>query len=485
MISFASWKPKDLLVTSLRLDPHNPRIPSAGMDLSERDLIAELVEHDRVYELAKSIAETGYHPIEALIVVEENGQKYVVEGNRRLAALKLLLSPEAAPDRNSENRFQRLSHRSDPKLLRKVAVVVAPSRSAAAPVIMARHTQAQVADWKPLMRAKFFWNLALSGLTVDEIVEGYRVPSHEVASAVRTYTMYSIACRLPLPDEVARKVRDPRQFPITTLQRMYESPLVRQFLGIRFDDDKYLVGAISKEEFKKAYSKLVTDIAGKKVGSRQLNKTDQMEQYLDGFGDSAPDRRKRGSFTAQSLLAGEMPAVVRTRPRKALTPRKKRTATGIVPTGFSCDVKDQRVNDFCEELKKISVVTCPNAAALMFRTFLELSLGYYLRRTGHLRKLRELIRKKDKGQIRPNWHPSLRDMLNYVADSSTGIIDNALLLRAVDQFRSAQKTISLDSLNLYVHNPYVPPDETALRGFWTRLKDLFEILLAPGDERGS
>ena len=99
MKSYAKWKERSILVTSLLLDTLNPRLPIADKSLSQAELIEELVVHDDVYSLAKSIAEKGYYPGESLIGIQENGKKCILEGNRRLAALKLLISPAAAPER--------------------------------------------------------------------------------------------------------------------------------------------------------------------------------------------------------------------------------------------------------------------------------------------------------------------------------------------------------------------------------------------------
>ncbi len=69
MKSYAKWKDSELSVTRLFLDPLNPRLPIADMSLSQADLIEELVVHDDVYGLAKSITEKGYYPGESLIGV--------------------------------------------------------------------------------------------------------------------------------------------------------------------------------------------------------------------------------------------------------------------------------------------------------------------------------------------------------------------------------------------------------------------------------
>jgi len=51
-----------------------------------------------VDELALSIAASGYFDYEPLFATEENGKWYVIEGNRRLAAVKLLLDAQKRKD---------------------------------------------------------------------------------------------------------------------------------------------------------------------------------------------------------------------------------------------------------------------------------------------------------------------------------------------------------------------------------------------------
>jgi hypothetical protein len=109
MNDYRDWPERTMNVTSLYLDSRNPRIPHATGDIKQRELAAQLLEHDRVYELAKDITEQGYFPTEVLIGVEEGGRKVIVEGNRRLAALKLLLSPEFAPSKYQKKSAIALS----------------------------------------------------------------------------------------------------------------------------------------------------------------------------------------------------------------------------------------------------------------------------------------------------------------------------------------------------------------------------------------
>ena len=87
-------------VDELFFDHHNPRLAEYGIDdqTPDADILSLLWEAMDVRELVQSIAASGFFPHEALIVAEEGGKKIVIEGNRRLAAVKTLLSPSIASD---------------------------------------------------------------------------------------------------------------------------------------------------------------------------------------------------------------------------------------------------------------------------------------------------------------------------------------------------------------------------------------------------
>jgi len=81
-------------LTELHLDPSNYRLPE-GLDIEdEKDLSAYLELHYDLDEIGISIAAEGFRPEEPLIVVKEDNNLVVVEGNRRLATMKLLTDPE-------------------------------------------------------------------------------------------------------------------------------------------------------------------------------------------------------------------------------------------------------------------------------------------------------------------------------------------------------------------------------------------------------
>ena len=85
-------------VDTLRLDYANPRLIGEREFASDEVIIARLHSAADLDELLQSIAANGYMDIEPLIVMRDsdssNSELIVLEGNRRLAALRLLREPD-------------------------------------------------------------------------------------------------------------------------------------------------------------------------------------------------------------------------------------------------------------------------------------------------------------------------------------------------------------------------------------------------------
>ncbi|MGH6690281.1 MAG: hypothetical protein ACREF4_06350 [Gammaproteobacteria bacterium] len=77
----------------LQLDSRNPRL-RAPANADQSTLLKMLWEDGALDELALSIAHNSYFSTEPLFAVIEGGKHVVVEGNRRLATVKLLRDPE-------------------------------------------------------------------------------------------------------------------------------------------------------------------------------------------------------------------------------------------------------------------------------------------------------------------------------------------------------------------------------------------------------
>src|SRR5215471_14913821 len=78
-------------VSKLNLDPKNPRLAGQHLNIEDQVEITRLLWQERaVNELVASIAANEYWQHEVLFATTEAGRLVVIEGNRRLAAVKLL-----------------------------------------------------------------------------------------------------------------------------------------------------------------------------------------------------------------------------------------------------------------------------------------------------------------------------------------------------------------------------------------------------------
>ena len=91
-------------VSELVFDRKNPRLPEFDLsnDAEESEVVRVLWEAMDVRELVLSIAASGFFQHEPLIVMREHERNVVIEGNRRLAAVRILLDPTLAEELRAE-----------------------------------------------------------------------------------------------------------------------------------------------------------------------------------------------------------------------------------------------------------------------------------------------------------------------------------------------------------------------------------------------
>ena len=147
-------------VSQLLLDEENPRLPSS-VDRTQQAMLDYIANTTAIEELMDAIAENGYFPGEPLIVVKhktESGKYTVVEGNRRLTALKLLQDPSncSAPGLRMRDIAAKAKHKPA-----SVPVIECQNLKIVLPYLGFRHITG-IKQWEPLAKARYieqFFNL--------------------------------------------------------------------------------------------------------------------------------------------------------------------------------------------------------------------------------------------------------------------------------------------------------------------------------------
>lgn len=83
-------------IEDLNHDLNNPRLPKSLHSKNIKDIYEYMIMQADVISLIEAMGKNGFFPGEPIIVVEEEGTYKVIEGNRRLTAVKLINDPSLA-----------------------------------------------------------------------------------------------------------------------------------------------------------------------------------------------------------------------------------------------------------------------------------------------------------------------------------------------------------------------------------------------------
>src|ERR1700710_1599037 len=128
-----AYKPLPIVevdVAKLRLDLANYRIPIAPDD--EDAALNYLFASEDVLEQIKLFLRDGYFDNEVPIAVKEDGAYVVLEGNRRVSALKAIAKPEIAPAHQAQVEELRTRYATEvPNIPTRIRVIVVSNRAGA------------------------------------------------------------------------------------------------------------------------------------------------------------------------------------------------------------------------------------------------------------------------------------------------------------------------------------------------------------------
>lgn len=471
-----SWPTKRLPVASLHLDDKNPRLGRETLARAPREIIRHLFEHDKAMEVAESIATRGFFPNEPLLAIKEHDRLIVVEGNRRLAALKTLREPgllDGALGRQVERLSRRIATTQD---IARVPVTIAPNRRATDRQIAGRHVGTPVLAWQAENRASFILDKLAEGYTNDEIRDELGFTLADIQKARQTRAIADMARSLELEDEVRAKLENPRAKIFTTLERVFDSSVGRDYLKVEPDPDHGLRGKTTKAEFVRGFAKLVTDVALGKQSSRSLNTSDDIRKYFDSWKREERPESKRGSFVPSEVISGDSVASPSRGAEPAEPPKKSKPASKtVLPRDLKVRFGNERLIDIRRELTRLKREQYPNAGAVLLRVFFELAVLHYLQRIGELQKIIDKLGGKSK---LPYGVPTMKQLV----PSLIRIVKNrlpaveALRVEKAIQYNSAAP-FTLSDMHAFVHQAENLPGERDLLQFWLRTEPLFRLML--------
>lgn len=175
-------------VDRLLLDEENPRLPEDLVPRTQEKMIGYIASKGAIEDLMSSIGKNGFFVGEALVAYRNSKDKpdqlRIIEGNRRLTAVKLILKPSLYPNRSSiKDLADSAKHK---ERLAELPVVIFSSREEVLPYLGSRHIVG-VRQWEPLAKARYmrqlFNSLHRPGKPPKD---GYRAVAEQIGSYKRT-----------------------------------------------------------------------------------------------------------------------------------------------------------------------------------------------------------------------------------------------------------------------------------------------------------
>jgi hypothetical protein len=216
------FKQSSAKISELQLDPSNPRLPERFSKSSQESLIDYIAEEYDSISIARSIALHGYFLSEPVIALEK--EKIVVEGNRRLAALKILKDKKLRDKLNltEKDEWEDLSKRIT-DLGDDIPVVFVPDRKSVAPIVGYRHISG-IQQWDSWAKARFVANL-LKSEGFDKVAEETGENENAIRASYRNYLVVKRA-----KEEGLEAERIEKSFGVFT--RALTSEPLRSYLGL-------------------------------------------------------------------------------------------------------------------------------------------------------------------------------------------------------------------------------------------------------------
>lgn len=436
-------------VSDLLFDLLNPRLKKEPPD--QQAAIIAIAKHQgpRLLALARDIALHGMDPTTLTAVTPDrtrsgSGRRFsVLEGNRRLAAIKAAETPALVEDvfkGADRKRLHAIHDDFQENPTHDLECVVFESESEARRWIELRHTGPGkgegLVQWGAEEKDR------------NRRRHGSSSPAGELIDLVRE------------AGGLSKKAAASDRPVLTNLNRLLSTKEVRDALGLDRRSG-VLYSHYPPEELLKGLTAVVEDLLTT-VKVQHIYTKDQRVAYItkDVPRENLPDPVKRLEAPIEVRSIG---SVDLTRKKRGGGPRdRSRDRSYVVPHDCYLEIPENRIHDIYTELKRLQLSQFKNAIAVVFRVFLELSVDDYVK----------------KHKVPLPAKPSLAQKMKAAAKhlyTAKKLTKNEKL--AVDQAANTKLGIaSTFTFNQYVHNKNVYPDQDGLRDAWDQLQPFFVVL---------
>lgn len=496
LLDTSAWPRKRLKVLDeIHLDSRNVRLETTDAQV-EADILEDLFKNEGALGLVEAISKIGYLTHEVPIVVERQNEYVVVEGNRRLAALKAIRNPKLVPDFEARVSTHAKALGKMRSQLASIEVLVAPSQDEADQVVAALHTSNPRRPWSPARQAAFFQAQIDAGRTLKQLVGRY--PTIDVKDFVLRARLVNRLKSAVKDDPVLVDFVGSASWKkgFSALTRIFESKDFKEITGAELDSDGKLTTKLSAKQFDQIARLIVVGLHEGDITTRTINKVSSprftrlvsdMRAIVtpdSGASVAAGSESKSADASAAGLGSGSAPASGGTTGTRAgsagagtqpaeSTPKagkRKRPATTL-PTGHLSvpAAYPAAIGVHLEELSLLNIQRTPNATYLLLRVILEKSIKAYAlekkqtigKKTGKPVQLRECL----------DWFEG------YIKQNGPKPLEAPI--KRVQSGQGQHYMISQDALNSLHHNENFSAAAADVVAAWNAFDPLMRELMKP------
>lgn len=456
---------KSFNITNLLLNPVNPRYnPVEHQTESINAMVQD--QEEKLVTLARHIVENGLNPMEIILVKYDDGKWVVREGNRRVTALKLLNEPSLTPPEypKIKKEFQSLGNSMGKKLLQEIPCVILDDES-------------EINEW---VRLKHTGQNQGAGTVAWDSQQSSRFKAYVEGKPDMRTTFFEYLLNFSgVPDHIRTKLYNIKK---TNFDRLMGDPDVRKLLGLRVEENSLVLSEGINRFLLMVLEDLIKDLSvgeiyhksDREAYIRRLTERTEELDYQDQSGSnnvaigltSRTNNDSNGEFESNhsgynqekaSQHGGSDNNSSVTDPKRNNGERRSYPVNRntIVASIHKLKIGQPRLLKIFNELKTINVNDYPNASAVLFRSFIELSADYFLEKNRLMQ-----------GKI--SVDSSLGAKIDAVAKHIQDIgLMNEHQLRSIRQMTSSPThNQSVKTFHAYVHNKDVTPSATDLKAAW-------------------
>lgn len=466
-----------LKLANLFLDLGNPRYEEQANQAEALNTIAT-AQGDKLLALLRDIIEHGLNPSEMLIVAPMDPERgrgknshVVLEGNRRIAAMKLLRNPNILRDEKLKNKYIKLHDNFKDKLPKQIDCVVL-----------------KPADARIWIERKHEGELGGVGVVAWDSVQKDRFMAIKTGKGSKTLQLIEFMNEAAGDDEEFKaQLKDVGN---TNLERFLSTEYVRTKLGLIMEKGEYY-SRYPLPELMKGLRAVVKRLSSKEFKVADIYKAQDRVDYIDKFtADELPDttQKRETQWSLKDYEKGTTPESGTSSNHtqqgdddKSQDDNKnqngKKTGSGqrptsretLVPQDLTLTIPNERINRLFVEMKTLDLNDTPNICAVMMRVFVEWSIDSFL----------QTYDVKGEKQLNPKLTRSIREKFSDVVEKMKTLhcITSDQLKGLETAFsEDASSIFSFHTLNAYVHNNSFNPIPSELMLSWDNAQPFIEAL---------